>query len=216
MKFAKTLMVALSFLLATVSQANEISKSEPYSMIQQVADKTFTRFKNEQAAIKQSPNQLKTIVLEELVPYVDYKYAAYKVLGSNLKKTTKEQRSKFVPVFRDYLVTTYAQVFTLYNDQKVNFEPAKNIKAKTRIVAVKTTIVEPGRDPINLSFKVRRNKKTNEWKAFDMVAEGISLLDSKQKEVNSLIKKHGIDNVIEQLKKKADRNIIFDKKESKA
>lgn len=209
--------VVISFFASAVASAEEVPKKDPYEMIQKVADITFKRFASEQANIRKEPNLLKSIVKEELVPYIDYKYAAYKVLGSNLKKTTKAQRNAFVPVFRDYLVTSYAQVFTLYNNQKVEFEPARKIDPKTRIVAVKTVILEPGRDPIDISFKVRRNKKTKEWKAFDMVAEGISLLDSKQAELSGIIRQNGIDHVTEMLKEKASRNIVFktdDKKPS--
>ena len=40
------------------------------------------------------------------MPTVDYKYAAYKVLGKYLRKTTKMQRAKFVVSMRKYLIKT--------------------------------------------------------------------------------------------------------------
>jgi len=190
-----------------------ISKENPYEMIQQVADITFNRFKNEQPKIKQNPNLLKDIVREELLPYIDFRYAAFKVIGKNIKKTTKEERSEFVPVFRDYLVTSYAQVFTLYNNQKVTFSPAKKL-GKEKIVAVNTQVLETGREPIDISFKVRKNSKTNEWKAFDMIAEGVSLLDSKQAELNSVIRQKGLSHVTEMLKEKASRDVVFKNEET--
>ena len=72
-----------------------------------------------------------------------------------------------------------------------------------------------GRDNIDVSFKVRRNRKTNEWKAFDMVAEGVSLLDSKQAELGSVIRQKGLPYVTELLKKKSDRDIVFKTKSPK-
>ena len=96
---------------------------------------TFKRFANEQSAIQAEPNLLKNIVREELMPYINYQYAAYKVIGSNFKKTNKAERAKFVPAFREYLITSYAQVFTLYNNQKVEFAPAKDF-SKDRVVSV--------------------------------------------------------------------------------
>lgn len=200
------LVLALSFSV----NAKDVDKKNPYQMIEQVAEITFDRFLKEQAAIKKNPNLLKNIVREELIPYVNYKYSAYKVIGSNLKKTTKEERNAFVPVFLDYLITSYAQVFTLYNGQEVQFEKEKNVKGKS-IVAIRTVIVEPDRPPINLAFKVRLNKKTKEWKAFDMVAEGVSLLDAKQAELNGLIRTKGLPHVTEMLKEKSKRNIEFKK-----
>jgi phospholipid transport system substrate-binding protein len=99
-------------------------------------------------------------------------------------------------------------VFTLYKNQKVEFEPAKDF-SKEKVVAVKTNVMEPGRDPINISFRVRKNKKTGEWKAYDMVAEGISLLDSKQAELSSLIRQKGLPHVTAMLKEKSKRDIVF-------
>lgn len=189
----------------------KVDKSNPYVMIEEVAKITFARFANEREAILKDPNKLKAIVREELMPYVNYKYAAYKVIGSNLKKTSEEERKAFVPVFLDYLVMSYAQVFTLYNNQEIQFEPAKSVKGK-KILAIRTVILEPQRDPINIAFKVRLNKKTNEWKAFDMIAEGVSLLDAKQAELNTLIRQNGLPHVTKVLQEKAQRDIVFKSK----
>jgi len=190
------------------SAAENVDKKNPYHMIKTVADITFKRFANEQSAIRAEPNRLKTIVREELMPYINYQYAAYKVIGSNFKKTNKADRAEFVPAFREYLITSYAQVFTLYNNQEVLFAPAKDFSDE-RVVSVETSVIEPGRAPINISFRVRKHKKTGDWKAYDMVAEGISLLDSKQAELSSLIRQKGLTHVTEMLKEKSAKSIVF-------
>lgn len=191
-----------------------IDKEDPYVMIKVVAGRTFKRFANEQQAIQADPNILKNIVREELMPYINYKYAAFKVIGPHLKNTTAEEREDFVPVFREYLVTSYAQVFTLYDKQPVEFAPAENFDDK-KIVAVDTRVIMTGRDNIDVSFKVRKDRQTNQWKAFDMVAEGVSLLDSKQAELNGIIRQKGLPYVTELLKEKAERNIVFKNKAEK-
>lgn len=186
-----------------------VEKTDPYYMIKKVAEITFERFLTEHDEIRANPNLLKTIVRDELMPYVDYKYAALKIIGAkNIRQTTSEERNQFIPVFREYLVTSYAQVFTLYNKQEVLFAPAKPFD-KQKIVAVHTSVNEPGRAPINISFRVRKNKKTGEWKAYDMVAEGVSLLDSKQSELSSIIRQKGLPHVTEMLQVKTTRNISF-------
>jgi phospholipid transport system substrate-binding protein len=201
-------LVIASLSTAAIASAS-IDKSNPYTMIQTAADIAFKRFAREQSEIAKDPNILKTIVREELLPYVDYKYAAFKVIGSStLKKTTKAERNKFVQIFRDYLVTQYAQVFTRYKQQEVIFAPAKDFSHK-KILAVKTTIVDPAMGLIDIDFKVRRNKRTKEWKAFDLVAEGVSLLDSKQAELSSIIRQKGLAYVGQLLKEKSTRDIIL-------
>lgn len=200
--------------LSTNAARIYVDKKDPYLMIKIVARKTFNRFANEQQAIRANPNILKNIVREELMPYINYKYSAFKVIGKHLKKTTSQERKDFVPVFREYLVTSYAQVFTLYDNQPVEFAPARSFSEK-KIVAVNTRIMMQGRDNIDVSFKVRKDRKTNEWKAFDMVAEGVSLLDSKQAELGSVIRQKGLPYVTALLKKKSDRDIVFKTKLSK-
>ncbi len=196
--------------VATTSETPRVyvDKKNPYVMIKKVAGQTFKRFADEEQAIKANPNLLKDIVREELMPYINYKYSAFKVIGKHLKKTTDAERRAFVPVFREYLVTSYAQVFTLYDNQEVEFAPEKNFADK-KIVAVNTRILMSGRDDIDVSFKVRKSRSTNDWKAFDMVAEGVSLLDSKQAELGSVIRQKGLPYVTEMLKKKSERNIVF-------
>lgn len=208
--FALCVSLTMTAVLAVSAHANsgQVDKKDPYKMIQQVAEITFKRFADEQTQIRKDPNLLKSIVREELMPYINYKYAAGKVIGKHFAKTSKKDRAEFVPAFKEYLVTSYAQVFTLYNKQEVAFEPGKPL-GKKKIVAVKTQVIEPGRDPIDISFKVRKSRKTNEWKAFDMVAEGVSLLDSKQAELSSLIRQKGLPYVTKMLKEKSQRNIVF-------
>jgi len=191
-----------------------VNQKNPYHMVQGAAEKTFKRFANEQQAIQKNPNVLKDIVREELMPYVNYRYSAFKVIGKHLKKTTDAERRAFVPVFKEYLISSYAQVFTLYDSQAVEFAPERSFSGK-KIVAVNTRIIMPGRDNIDVAFKVRLNKKTKNWQAFDMVAEGVSLLDSKQAELGSIIRQKGLPYVTELLKTKSSRDIVFKNRTTK-
>lgn len=206
-----TMGIEISHIVSPLSaggSAAEVDRTNPYKMIETVADITFKRFANEQSNIQANPNLLKNIIKEELIPYINYQYAAFKVIGSNFKQTSKAERAAFVPVFRDYLITSYAQVFTLYKNQEVQFFPGKDF-SEDKVVAVKTSVLEPGRPPIDISFRVRKSNKTQEWKAYDMVAEGVSLLDSKQAELSSLIRQKGLTHVTDMLKIKANQDIVF-------
>ena len=48
-----------------------------------------------------------------------------------------------------------------------------------------------------------RKDKNGEWRAFDMMAEGISLLDAKQSELHGILRQQGIEHVITLLDKKS-------------
>ena len=199
MKLWISLFTIIISVFAGVAQAQDVDKTKPYEMMAQVSEMTFSRLKAEQSAIQANPNVLKTVVNEELMPYVNMKYAAYKLLGTHLKKTSTEERAEFVIAFREYLVASYAQVLTLYTDQKITLEKAKKIPEGKKIISVRVDILDSARPTVKVDFKLRKNKKTGEWQAFDMVAEGVSLLSTKQSEWNGKIRKEGISSVSKEL-----------------
>lgn len=55
---------------------------------------------------------------------------------------------------------------------------------------------------LKITFKVRKNKRTGEWLAYDIVAEGISLLSSKQREFEAIRRTGGIVGAIDIMSKK--------------
>lgn len=194
------------------AMAQQIDETDPYAMVQGVATLTFDRIKNEKENIKANPEVLRNIMKEELLPHVDYKFSAFKVLGKYVRTTEKAKLQEFVGVFREYLVTTYAVAMGYYDDQTVEFEPAKDF-SKDRNVTVRAVVKDASRPDINIAFKVRKDRKTNEWKAYDMVAEGISMLSSKQSEFESILRQDGIDKVIALMRDKIEKPIEIKKKE---
>ena len=168
--------------------------ADPYSLVNEAASKTFARLQKDQPQIKQDPTYLRQIIRDELMPYVDNKFASYKVIGSNIKNTSPEQRERFVQAFTDYIVATYADALAKYDNQTIKVEQPKPL-GDEKIVSVNVTVHSPGNPDVSVVFKLRQNNKTGEWKAFDMVAENVSLLASKQSELGGMIRDKGIDAV---------------------
>ncbi|NTS78387.1 ABC transporter substrate-binding protein [Catenovulum sp. SM1970] len=166
----------------------------PYQVVKVTGEHLFSRIQLEQTNLKSDPKLMQKIVLEELMPVVDHRYAAYKILGKTYKKMTKQQRKDFVVSMKNYLVKTYANALMQYDDQQVIYQKPQAIKGK-KLVSVATKIVADGAPEISLVFKMRQNKKTQQWKAYDMVVEGISLIASKQAEFKKRISQKGIEQV---------------------
>jgi len=108
-------MIALGIFMmsvAGIANAQEVNEQNPYEMVQDVANRTFERIKANQAAIKADPEMLRTIMEEELVPYIDYKFAAFMVLGKHFKSVPQEKMGEYISVFRQYLEPTLWQWVT--------------------------------------------------------------------------------------------------------
>lgn len=187
------------------------AETSPYVLMQQASDKLFADIKNNQAKIKKEPNYLRTIVRNDLLPYVQVNYAGSLVLGSHFKSTTPEQREKFFKAFSDFIEQAYAQVLTAYTDQNIQIEPAKEVGDKN-LVSIRVNIMQNGgQAPIKLDFKWRKNSKTGEWQAYDMVAEGVSMVVTKQNEWSGILRQQGIEALTAQIQKSAAAPVTLSK-----
>ncbi|PKC30294.1 organic solvent ABC transporter substrate-binding protein [Pantoea ananatis 15320] len=208
MMFKRFLMIAM--LVVTPLAATAADQSNPYKLMNEAAKKTFTRLKNEQPKIKQDPNYLREIVRQELLPYVQIKYAGALVLGRFYRDATPAQREAYFKAFGDYLAQAYGQALALYHGQTYQIEPEKPI-GNTNIVAIRVTIIDPqGRPPVRLDFQWRKNSQTGNWQAFDMIAEGVSMITTKQNEWGDLLRTKGIDALTAQLEASAKQPITLD------
>ncbi|PHM47003.1 phospholipid-binding protein MlaC [Xenorhabdus miraniensis] len=207
--FKRLLMVAL-FVVAPLASATD--QTNPYALMKDAAEKTFTRLKNDQPQIQSNPEVLRQIVRQELLPYVQIKYAGALVLGPYYKQATPEQRDAYFKAFESYLEQAYGQALAMYHGQNYQIAPEQPLGDKT-IVAIRVTITDSnGQPPIRLDFQWRKNSKTGYWQAYDMIAEGVSMITTKQNEWADILRQKGIDGLTEQLSISAKAPITLEKK----
>lgn len=203
---AKTLVIFTA--LFAVQQV--MAEDTPYDLTKQVSDKLFSDIKSSQSKIKQDPNYLKTIVRQDLMPYVHVKYAGSKILGQNYKTVTQEERDRYFAVLDKYIEQVYAQVLTMYSDQSIQIGKIKEESASLAIVNVK--VAQPNNQPpLNVDFYWYKNSKTGQWQVYDMTAGGASMVNTKQQEWSPIIRKQGLDALTAQLQKSADTPITLSK-----
>lgn len=209
--FKRLMMVAL-LVIAPLSAATAADQTNPYKLMDEAAQKTFDRLKNEQPQIRANPDYLRTIVDQELLPYVQVKYAGALVLGQYYKSATPAQRDAYFAAFREYLKQAYGQALAMYHGQTYQIAPEQPLGDKT-IVPIRVTIIDPnGRPPVRLDFQWRKNSQTGNWQAYDMIAEGVSMITTKQNEWGTLLRTKGIDGLTAQLKSISQQKITLEEK----
>ncbi len=203
---AKTLVI----FTALFAMQQVMAEDTPYDLTQKVSAKLFSDIKANQSKIKQDPNYLRTIVRQDLMPYVHVKYAGSKILGQNYKTATQEERDRYFAVLDKYIEQVYAQVLTMYSDQSIQIGKMKEESASLAIVNVK--VAQPNNQPpLNVDFYWYKNSKTGQWQVYDMTAGGASMVNTKQQEWSPIIRKQGLDALTAQLQKSADTPITLSK-----
>lgn len=214
MMFRKVIVALTAFTLmlcANVARA-DIDQTNPYHLMGEAADRIFTRLAKEQPAIKQNPEILRTIVRQELMPYVQVKYAGALVLGRYFKDATPAQKDAYFAAFDDYIVQSYAQAMTMYNGQSYEIAPEKPV-GNANIIAIRINVIEKGgRPPVRLDFQWRKNSKTGYWQAYDMSVEGVSMITTKQNEWGDILRKKGVDELTKVLSQSAKQKITLEQK----
>lgn len=193
MKFLVKLFVVIGALLSFTSVN---AQENPYELANTVANNTIVQIKANKNSLSDRAVAEK-VINENLMPYIDVKYAAYKVIGTSLKNTTAQQREDFTKAFAENMKNSFIKVLTKYTSQEIIPSAIKEVPEDETLVSVKMNIHEEGKKDLELVLKLRKNKKTNAWKAYDMVAENISMLESKVSEISPIIKNQGIEKAIE-------------------
>ena len=189
---------------------NVMAQDDPYALMQQASDKLFNDIKAHQSKISQDPNYLKTVVRQNLMPYVHVNYAGSLVLGAHFKATTPEQRTKFFTAFEQFIEQAYAQALTMYKDQQVQIEKPKDVSDSK--VSIRVKVIQNGNQaPINLNFYWRKNSKDGKWQVYDMAAEGVSMVETKKQEWSGILRKDGIEALTAQVQKAASVPVTISK-----
>lgn len=200
---ALLLILFITFMaIPQVSQASSPATDSPYSIMQEVGGQLFADIalldglqENEKRA------KLRELIRTQLMPHIDTKFVSFKLLGKHIREIKKPQAVSFIEAVESYLLSTYTNVLMSYKGQEVKFiEPI--FDNSSEFASVKSEILSPNSPVIDMQFKFRKSK-AGQWQVYDIVAENISLLDAKQKEIVSRISEVGIEAVTSELKAKS-------------
>ncbi len=122
--------------------------------------------------------------------------------GSHWRKATKAQTDKLVAAFSRLSISTYASQFDGYSGQ--SFKTVGEKPGPQKTVLVKTQIIDPGSDPVDLTYVTREIK--GRWRIIDVLLDtGISQLAVRRSEYSRTLKTGGIDALTRILDTKADQ-----------
>ena len=122
--------------------------------------------------------------------------------GSYWRKSGPAQIDRLVDAFTRLSISTYASRFDGYSGQSFETESEKPGPLKT--ILVKTRIIDPGFDPVDLTYVTHKIK--GEWRIIDVLLDaGISELAVRRSEYRRVLKTGGVDGLIETLNRKADQ-----------
>ncbi len=128
----------------------------------------------------------------------DFRSMSQSVLATNWQRATAEEKRRFVEYFSQYLEDTYRTKIESYTNQRVEY---LNETIQDDRALVDTVIVtDANRIPINYRLRIDEG----EWYAYDVVIEGVSLVNNYRSTFSAIVKTEGIDGLLVDLQSRID------------
>ena len=200
--FMAGLLAAGSAFAADAAKAvpTSVDASGPSQLIDSSAQILLAGIDARRAEFHKDPTGLYQLVESTLLPHFDTPYAAQLVLGQYWRNATPDQRKRFVDAFYKSLLYTYGDAMVDFTGDRLKVLPTKVADTDER-ATVRTEIKRSNGTKVGVNYSLR--KVNGEWKAWDVVIDGISYVKSYREDYGAEVQQKGLDAVITRLEAKA-------------
>ncbi len=192
---AMMLMVAVLIVMpfqAYAASAKETVESGVNKVLKTLGDPAF----------KTKPRDVKITEVGNIIGEVfDFTELSKRTLGREWKKMKAEQRKEFAELFRQLLQGVYADRLLAYTDQKVVF--GKEIELKKGRVEVQSNIVLSDGNKVPIFYRL--TNKSGQWKTYDLIIEGVSLVKNYRSQFREIIAKDSPEKLLQILRDKVNK-----------
>ncbi len=184
---AKLMSVALVALLMAVPPAS--AASTPTETVKVAIDQVIAGLQGHSLEREQRWASIGRIINDRF----DFRSMSQSVLATSWQEATTEEKRQFVEYFSQYLEDTYRTKIESYSDQRVEYL-AEQVR-KDRATVDTAVVTSDKRIPITYRLKLTKGK----WVAYDVVIEGISLVNNYRSTFSAIVKAGGMDGLLTDL-----------------
>lgn len=158
------------------------------------------RILSDQGLKKPERAQERRKLLEKVVrERFSYEEMAKRTLAAQWHKLDEKQRADFVEHFQRLLTNSYADRVEGYSGEQVHY---LNERTEGDYAEVRTK-AESGKAEIPLDYRML--SKGGEWRVYDVVIDGVSLVSNYRGQFAKIIRTSGYDDLAQQLREKSDQ-----------
>ncbi len=192
---AMTLVVALFVVVpfqAYATSAKETVETSVNKILKTLNEPTF-KTKSRDAKITEIGNIIGKVF--------DFTELSKRTLGREWKKMKPEQQKEFSELFSKLLESVYADRLLAYTDEKIEF--GKEIELKKGRTEVQSNIVLSDGKMVPIFYRL--TNKSGEWKAYDLIIEGVSLVKNYRSQFREIISKDSPEKLMQILRDKVGK-----------
>ncbi len=148
-----------------------------------------------------SVENIEHLIKVKLLPNIAIDISTESALKKHWHKLNSQQKIIFQTYIVQSLIKDYAGILGAYDQlDSINVSVDPKIRRKDNKAIVKLIIhLGDNPKPINVSLKMIRS---SQWRAYDLVFSGVSLIKNYRAQFNSHIRRKGIDSLVSKISKK--------------
>lgn len=182
----------LLWAVALVSHA----QSDPRQLVIDSVDRMVERIDAEREALEADPEKARQLVREELVDLVDFKRITRMVMGEYFDPSSREQKYRFLDVFKNSLINTYAAGITLYDGQKITTLPMQDEDRKGDYARVRMEVRTNSGTVVPIVYTLFQ--RDDQWRVINVMINGLDLRDTFKNQFAQAMEQYGdVDAVID-------------------
>lgn len=189
------LTAAVSMFGALVSAATQ----EPQEIVQETSDETLRIINERGEELEEDPRARQALVDKILGPVIDFEVFSQLVLAQYWRTASPEQRERFLDAFQNMLVRTYTKSLSDYAGTEVTVLPPRGEQREEYETVYTEIRTGPGRPPLSVNYSFRFDD--NQWRAYDLTIDGLSLVQNFRSSFGNEIERHGLDSLIQRLER---------------
>ena len=208
-KLAFALAIALTGAAAFPAFAQDTAAAAPASaqspadIVQSIANDLGTAIEGHRKELQGDHDKLIAVIDDVFLPHFDIDYASILVLGQHAKDATPAQRERFAKAFYNSITHRYAEGLLNYSRGRVKVLPFSGDLNDKRTVVRTQVMLDDGKS-VSVDYAFRKSR-SGDWKAYDVIIEGISYVTNYRNQVDAEIRKDGIDKLIGSLETGGDK-----------
>jgi phospholipid transport system substrate-binding protein len=203
MSVIRKLLPLLAVLLLAAVPTVQAASADPNAVVQGIADDLGKALEGRKEELRSDRDKLIKLIDGIVLPHFDIDYASILVLGQNARSATPEQRTRFAKAFYNSIAHRYAEGLLSYTRGRIDIAPYKGeLNDKRSLVRTEVILDDGKRVPVDYAF---RKTKDGDWKAYDVIIEGISYVTNYRNQVSAEIAKSSLDELITRLETQGEK-----------
>ena len=186
------LVLLASPVVATAATAKATVETEVGKILEHLKDPAFKELAKEDQIDK-----IRSIINTVF----NYTELSKRTLGREWKKFSPAQQTEFEQLFGQLLERSYADRVLAYTSEKIEF--GKEIELRKNKVEVESAIITA--DNKNIPVNYRMVNKNDKWQVYDVVIEGISLVQNYRSQFRDILSKKTPEDLLDTLRKKVNK-----------